>query len=157
MFVIILGNENSIKFPIQKKMRKVHILFLLCLTLLCSCATGKYNISKTIWYNTSPVEKDGKKGTVVTSLYFISDDTVDIYNSVIVDSTLVVTPFKIAKGTYSTSGNPKKEAKISITAENLNKEKVVYKGAFHKNEAMILVSQDSITKLYGKLPNTKLP
>ena len=125
--------------------------------LLSSCASHNYNLSKTIWYNTSPVEKDGEKGTVVTSLYFLSADTVDIYSSVIIDSALVVTPFKIAKGVYSTSGNPKKEAKISITAENLNKEELVYKGAFHKNKAMILVSQDSIAKLYGKLPNTKLP
>jgi len=122
---------------------------------LSNCAT--YKLDKTIWYTISPAEKDGKKGSVVTSLYFVSADTVDIYSSVIVDSVLVVTPFKMAKGIYSSLGNPKKEAKISIKAENLNKEEVEYKGAFHKNEAMILVSQDSIAKLYRKLPNTKLP
>jgi hypothetical protein len=130
---------------------------VLCLVLLCSCATHNYNLSKTIWYNTSPAEKDGVKGIVVTSLYFTSDSAVDIYSSVIVDTNLVVKPFKIAQGIYSTLGNPKKEAKISVTAVNLNKETVEYKGEFHKDKAMILVSQDSIAKLYGKLPKTTLP
>jgi hypothetical protein len=136
---------------------KKFTLFLFTLALFCSCATHNYNLSKTIWYNTSPAENDGVKGTVVTSLYFVSDSAVDIYSSVMVDTNLVVTPFKIAKGAYSVSGNPKKEAKISITAENLTKEAVKYNGEFYKDKAMILVSQDTIAKLYGKLPNTKLP
>jgi hypothetical protein len=114
-------------------------------------------LDKTVWYNLSPVEKNGVKGSVVTSLYFLSDSIVDIYSSVIVDTNVVVKPFKIAAGSYLVSGNPKKEAQISITAENLQKETVKYRGAFHKTEAMILVSQDSITKVYGKLLNTKLP
>jgi hypothetical protein len=134
---------------------KKNIYFTLVLFLLSSCAS--YKLDKTIWYNQSPAEKDGVRGTVVTSLYFISDSNVDVYSSVVVDTNIVVTPFKIAKGTYSISGNPTKEAKISITTENLDKETIKYNGEFHKDKAMILVSQDSIAKLYGKLPNTKLP
>ena len=136
-------------------MKPFYIIMILCLVLLCSCAT--YKLDKTVWYNTSLTEKDGEKGTVVTSLHFQSASIVDIYSSVIVGTNIIVKPFKIAAGNYSVAGNPKKEAKISITAENLNKETVKYNGAFHKTEAMILVSQDSITKVYGKLLNTKLP
>ena len=137
-------------------MKKTYIFVVLGLALLCSCAHN-YNLSRTIWYNTSPVEKDGVRGTVVRSLYFVSADTVDIFSSVVVDTTLVVTPFKIARGSYFTSGNPRKEATISITAVNLNQETVEYRGQFHRDRAMILVSQDSIARLYGKLPNTRLP
>jgi len=136
-------------------MKHTYSLIILYLILLSSCST--YKLDKTVWYNTSPVEKDGEKGIVVTSLYFVSPDTVDIYSSVLVDTNLVVTPFKIAKGTYSTTGNPKKEGKVSIIAIDLNNENVVYHGQYHKNKAMLLVSQDSIVKLFGKLPNTKLP
>lgn len=123
--------------------------------LFSSCAS--YKLDKSVWYNLSLVEKDGVKGDMTTSLYFLSADTVDIYTSVMVDTTLVVKPFKYASGTYSVSGNPKKEAKINITAVTLDKKTVKYSGAFHKAEAMILVSQDSISKVYGILPKTKLP
>jgi hypothetical protein len=136
-------------------MKKLQIIIVLGFILLSSCAT--YKLDKTVWYNLSPAEKDGVKGSVVTSLHFLSDKDVDIFSSVIVDTNVVVKPYKIAEGSYSVSGNPKKEAQIKITAETLQKENVKYNGTFHKVEAMILVSQDSITKVYGKMPNTKLP
>jgi hypothetical protein len=122
-----------------------------------SILNSNSKLSKSIWYNTSSAEKDGVHGTVVTSLYFLTDDTVDIYSSVVVDAELVVTPFKIAEGTYFVYGNPKKEAHILIRAIKLDREHIVYRGAFHRNKAMILVSQDSIPKLYGRLPKTRLP
>jgi hypothetical protein len=137
-------------------MNKRYLFILLGLTLLYSCSTPAY-LSKTVWYSLSPAEKDGVKGSVMTSLYFLSDSSVDIYSSVIVDTNVIVKPFKIAAGNYLVSGNPKKEAQISITAKTLKKETVKYNGAFHKTEAMILVSQDSIPKVYGKLPNIKIP
>lgn len=136
-------------------MNKKCILIILGAVLLSSCAS--YKLEKSIWYNPSLVEKDGVKGILTTSLYFLSADTVDIYSSVMVDTILVVKPFKYASGTYSISGNPKKEAKISIKAVTIDKNTVEYSGAYHKAEAMILVSQDSISKVYGKLPNSKLP
>jgi hypothetical protein len=139
-------------------MKIFNIFIVSCLILLCSCATHSYNLSKTIWYNLSPAEKDGVKGNVVTSLHFISDSIVDIYNSVLVDTNLVVSPYIYAAGKYSTLGNPKKEAKITVSAVTLQKDTVSYNGIFYmKDNAMFLVSQDSINKAYIKLPNTKLP
>jgi hypothetical protein len=144
------------KFKSDRIMKNsVFITLTVCL-LFCGCSKQNY-LSKSIWYNTSPAEKDGVQGTVVTSLYFVASDTVDIYSSVIVDSNLEVAPFKIAEGTYSVSGNPKKEAQVSITAVDINQKEVKYNGAYHKNKAMVLVTQDSIPKLFGKLPKTKLP
>jgi hypothetical protein len=138
-------------------MKKLQVFTVLSLILFCGCATHNYNLSKTVWYNLSPAEKDGEKGIVVTSLYFLSTDTVDIYNSVIVDTTVVIKPFKYAAGTYSTSGNPKKEAKISITANTLQKEILKYNGIYQKADVMFLVLQDSVQMPFIVYPNVKLP
>ncbi len=140
----------------DKEMKNKILIALTACLVLCGCASRNH-LSKSIWYNASPVENEGVKGTVVTSLYFVAADTVDIYSSVVVDSNLEVTPFKIAEGTYTVSGNPKKEAQVSITAVDINRKEITYRGSYHKNKAMVLVSQDSIPKLFGKLPKTKLP
>jgi hypothetical protein len=132
-------------------MKKHQILIVLGLILLCSCGSHNYNLSKTVWYTLSPAENNGVKGNMVTSLYFMSDSIVDIYSSVLVDTTLLVKPFKHATGTYSIAGN-----KISVTAVTLSKETVKYSGAYQK-DALILVSQDSIIKAYAKIPDVKLP
>jgi hypothetical protein len=137
-------------------MKRYVLMLLGGLLIMSSCATN-YSLSKSVWYNTSPVEKDGIQGTIVTSLYFVAADTVNIYSSVIVGSNLEVTPFKIAEGTYSVSGNPQKEAQLSITAVDINQNEINYQGAYYKNTAMILVSPGSNPKLFGKLPKTKLP
>jgi hypothetical protein len=135
-------------------MVKKLLFFMFGLILLSSCAT--YKLDKAIWFNLSPAEKEGVKGTVVTSLYFTSDKTVDIYSSVKVDTALVVKPFKWAKGAYSVSGNPKKEANLSITAINLRNDTVKYSGIYQKDETMFLVS-DSIVNVFHKMPYVKLP
>lgn len=139
---------------IMKKKTIIVVIGILC--LVTSCATN-YNLDKTIWYNTDLVEKDGVTAMVTTSLYFMSPDTIDIYSSVMIDSVLVVTPFKIAKGTYTISGNPRKEGRISITTKKIDTGNLEYNGVFHKNKAMILVTQDSIAKLYKRMPNITLP
>ena len=117
-------------------------LFIILGFIISSCAT--YKLDKTVWYNLSPAEKDGVKGNVVTSLYFLSDKTVDIYNSVIVDTNVVVTPYKVAAGSYNVSGNPKKEAQISITAKTLQKETIKYKNRPHKTTSSNYPRQTSL-------------
>ena len=115
--------------------------------VLCSCAS--YKLEKTVWSSISGAEKDGKRGSVITNLVFKSSEDVDIFNAVVVDNSFVVTPFKYAEGKYIVSGNPKKEASIEINASNIQNEKINYKGVYHKKDAMILISQDSIPYLYG--------
>ncbi len=134
---------------------KKSIFIAIAACFMCSCAT--YKLDKTVWYTTSMVEKDGINAMITTSLYFMSSNTIDIYSSVMVDTNLVVKPFKIAEGTYTTSGNPRKEGKISITAQDLNAENLEYNGVFHKDEAMVLITPDSIAKLYKRMPNITLP
>ena len=117
-----------------------------------SCSTVS-TLDKTVWYNTSLVEKDGTEAMMITSLHFLSADTVDIYNSVRNDSLMIVKPFKYASGTYSVQKNQKKETGIKIEANTIDGKSIVYEGAYHKSDAMYLTSPESVTKVFGKLKN----
>lgn len=127
-------------------MKKVLISLLLAF-IMCSCAS--YKLEKTVWSAASVTNDEGKKSTIITNLYFRSTEDVDIYSAVVVDTSIVVTPYKYAECKYRVSGNPRKEAKVDITGSDLQKQSVSYKGVYHKTDAMILISQDSIPYLFG--------
>ncbi len=135
-------------------MKKIQLLTLLGVICLCSCST--YNLSKSVWSNMSLLEKDGKNVDLTTSLYFVSDNQIEIYSSVVSDTTFVVRPFKYAEGNYNVTGNPKKEAKIQINTTTIDKQTLNYVGAYRKDDGMVLLSQDSIVKVFFKLPNVTL-
>lgn len=140
-----------------EKYRMKKICFTLIGVFLClmsSCNTAS-TLDKTIWYNTSLVEDNGTKAMMVTSLYFLSADTVDIYNSVRNDSLMIVSPFKYASGTYSVQKN-KQETEIKIEAKTIDGRNILYEGAYHKSDAMYLTSPDSVIKVFGKLKNITL-
>ncbi|MBR1512835.1 MAG: hypothetical protein IJ622_00925 [Bacteroidales bacterium] len=134
-------------------MKKIFIISSLAL-LLCSCAS--YKLEKTVWSTVSAAEKDGERGTVITSLLFRSPEDVDIYNAVVVDKEVVVSPFKFAEGKYVVSGNPRKEAKIEIKGSNIQSQSIYYRGAYHKSDAMFLISQDSIPYIFGIQKNIEI-
>lgn len=124
--------------------------------LFCACSSQKYSLSKTIWFNFSPAEKDGKKGSVVTSLYFTSESTVDIYSSVVVDTMVLVKPFMWAKGKYSTLESSRQGTDLSIEAITLKKDTILYQGMYQKDKTMILVS-DSVANVFNIMPDVQLP
>ena len=134
-------------------MKKYFIISMLAI-IMCSCAS--YKLEKTVWSTVSGAEKDGERGTVITSLLFRSPEDVDIYSAVVVDKEVVVTPFKFAEGKYVVSGNPRKEAEIEITGNNIQNQSINYKGVFHKTDAMFLISQDSIPYIFGIQKNLKI-
>jgi len=134
-------------------MKKYFVIIMLAI-IMCSCAS--YKLENTVWSTVSAAEKDGERGTVVTSLLFRSSEDVDVYTAVVVDKDVVVTPFKYAEGKYVVSGNPKKEAEIEITGNNIQNQKIHYKGAYRKTDAMFLISQDSIPYIFGIQKNLKI-
>ena len=133
-------------------MKKTFFL-MLPLLFLCNCAT--YKLSESIWYNLSFVEKDEQKADLTTSLHFVSDNQVEIFSSVVSDTAMIVSPFKYAEGKYSVSGNPKKQAEIKINAKTINNKDLNLIGAYRKNDAMILMTKDSVVKVYYKLEKVK--
>lgn len=126
-------------------MKKLFITIVLAFFMF-SCAS--YKLTKTVWSTVSGAEKDGERGTVITSLYFKTQEDVDIYNAVVVDTNIVVFPFKFAEGKYTVSGNPKKEADLKIVGKNINNDSIEYKGAYYKKDVMLLISNDSIPYIY---------
>lgn len=134
-------------------MRNLYVVLLVL--FLTSC--GSYNLSKSVWTNISPVEKDGVHGTMVTSMYFVSDSLVDTYKSVWVDTIVVVEPYLYSKGIYLTKKLSNKASEITISSETIDGKTDLYKGEYNKGESMILLTTDSLPKLYGRIPNVKLP
>lgn len=124
------------------------LLFYSLLALVLSSCAG-YKLEKTVWTTLSGFEKDGERATLITSLLFRSSEKVDIYNAVVVDTNIVVTPFKYAECKYKLLGTTKKKTKIEIEGKDIKQQSVQFTGKCDKNE-MLLLSQDSLLYLYVK-------
>lgn len=131
---------------------KNFIWISLILILTCGCSTPK--MTSSIWCTAEPVQNKGQEGLRVTSLHMLEDGKVNIYQSVIADSSLVVAPFLFAKGTYNITGNTKKEASISLSGKNLNQKEFNWFGIIDlKKESMLLNEADSSANIYFKYGN----
>ena len=123
--------------------------------LLSACVQQSY-LPKSVWINVVETQASAEQAALITSLEFKTDKDVDIYHSVANEEGIAVTPFKYAKGTYITKGNPKKEAIIEIAVKSIEGDSLKYKGVYRKNKAIILESEEHIVKAYGK-SSLKLP
>lgn len=123
---------------------------------MISCASVK-NLNKTVWSGPTSFEKDGQQGNIITSLYFTSDSSVVVYKSVLIDTVLVVKPFKYAQGEYQILNKSKKDLKIKIIGDDIQGQSITYEGFCYDGNAMILVSQDNEPIILGKNNEIKLP
>lgn len=114
-----------------------------------------YKLSGSIWANASHVEKDGMQGDLVRVLNFKSIDSIDYYCFVKTDTGMLVSPFKYAGGVYAQSGNPRKEANIAMRLTGINGEVLPFHGLYHKADAMMLISNDSVIRVFGRWKNDK--
>ena len=131
---------------------KNFILSALILILTCGCSTPK--MSNSIWCTMEPVQNRSQEGLRITSLYMFENGNVDVFQSIVADSSLVVAPFLFAKGTYNISGDMKKEATISINGTDKNRQKFSMTGLIDlKKKSMLLIDNDSTANLYYKYGN----
>lgn len=131
---------------------KKTIFFMLTAAMLSSCTTPK--LANTVWQTISPVSNGTDQGLLVSSIHFRQDGDVNFYNAIIADSSLVVAPYKFAKGTYMVNGNLRKEANIKINASTLQQDSLTYSGLINiKKNSMLLVRSDSTTLFYSKNNN----
>ena len=131
---------------------KNFIWIALILILTCGCSTPK--MTSSIWCTAEPVQNKGQEGLRITSLHMLEDGKVDIYQSVIADSNLVVAPFLFAKGTYNITGNTKKEATISVNGKTIKQKNFNWVGIIDlKKESMLLNEADSTANVYFKYGN----
>lgn len=128
------------------------ILSALILIITCGCSTPK--MTNSIWCTLEPVQNRDQEGLRITSLYMFEDGNVDVFQSIMTDSNLVVAPFLFAKGTYNISGDMKKEAAISFNGINKNHQPFNWSGIIDlKKKSMLLIGNDSISSLYYKYGN----
>lgn len=134
---------------------KIKILYLILPLAFIFSGCANYNLNQSIWINTSMVENNGVKGDLIRVLYFKTVDSVDYYCSVSADTGMIVSPFKYADGAYAQSGNPRKEANVVMKLTNVKGESLPFHGVYHKADAMILMSNDTVVRVFGRLKNKK--
>lgn len=132
---------------------KILYLFLSLAFLFSGCAN--YNLNQSVWVNTSFVENSGARGNLMRVLYFKTVDSVDYYCLVSADTGMIVSPFKYANGAYAQSGNPRKEANVVMKLTSIKGEPLPFHGKYHKDDAMILMSNDTVVRVFGRLKNKK--
>lgn len=134
---------------------KIKILYLTVVSMLIFSGCVNYNLNQSIWVNTSFVENGGVQGDLVRILHFRTVDSVDYYCSVSADTGMIVSPFKYADGAYAQSGNPRKEANVVMKLTSIKGESLPFYGMYHKDDAMILMSNDTVVRVFGRLKNKK--
>lgn len=132
------------------------ILTVLILFLTSGCSTLR--MTDSIWCTMDPVQNRDQDGLRITSIYMFEDGKIDVYQSIMADSSLAVAPFIIAKGTYAITGNTNKEASISLNGINKNHKEFNWSGIIDlKKKSMLLIDNDSTATLYYKYGNLIIP
>lgn len=136
------------------KQIKLIIVILSFGFMLASCASPNY-LNKTVWVNTTPVEKEGIKGNILTSAYFWDKKTVSFYTAVEKDGEIIVQPVLYALGKYKCQGKLENGAKVTTHLQTTENESISYEGVLIP-EGMVLISQDSIAKGYSIIKDLKI-
>ena len=139
-------------------MKKTLTVFLLAF-IMCSCASMKsgINFEKSVWSGPTVIENDNSTQNIVTSLYFKSSEDVDIYKAVVLDTSIVVKPFKYAIGKYTIVNKSKKDLKLKISGKDIQGQPISYDGFCYDGEAMLLVPQNGAPIVLGKNKEIRLP
>lgn len=136
-------------------MKKTTVILLFPILCLIGCKSN--NLSNSMWYNATIVNNDGTWGTVVTSMYFF-DDTVYTFNGVVVDDSVVISPYLYAVGKYTCKKTEKNIYNIQMDGKTNTGEPYQYSGQMNmKDLVMRLYFQGQKTnETYICDPNVKL-
>lgn len=133
------------------------ILSLLAtILLLWSCGTSRLaqsQISQSAWISASPGVVNGVKGTVMMTLFFTSDTDVKVMVSVQSGENVIVKPFEYARGIYTIDNTVKKGNGIILNMKDIQGKVLTMKGICKKGKALVLISNDDVTRLFGRIKN----
>ncbi len=132
---------------------KKSIFIAIAACFLCSCASLK--LSDTVWFNVAPAELDGEQVKIVSSVYFLDEETIAFNESIMQDDSVIIAPYFVAHGTYSCKRETNKRFVIDINAHEVAGDSIQYNGVIVP-EGMILVSSDSIMTPYRLASNLTL-
>ena len=123
-------------------------LFVMAALFSYACSHTNH-LQKTVWISVSQVEEN-KSTALISTLEFVTDSNVDIYNAVTDDTKTLVKPYVYAKGSYELIDRGSKEMEISIKAESIDGKPLNYRGLYRKNKAIVLENENKTINLYGK-------
>lgn len=148
-------SSNLINYEIM--MKKVLVL-LTTLLVLCSCGTTKLTqkqITQSAWISASPSEVNGIEGTVMMTLLFSSETDVIVMVSVQSEDNLIVKPFEYARGTYAIDETNKNGNGLILNLKDIQGNPYFMKGTCEKGQALVLISNDNVTRLFGRIKDFK--
>lgn len=125
---------------------------------LWGCGSTKITqeqITKSAWISASPAVVDDVEGTVMMTLLFSSDKDVRVMVSVQSVDELLVKPYEYARGTYVFEKDAKEGDKITLTLKDIQGKDLSMKGKFEKGAALVLISSDKVTRLFGRIKDYK--
>ena len=137
---------------------KKYLLFLAALITLCSCGTTRLvqkQVTQSAWITVSPGEVDGVTGDVMMALFFTTDKDVKIMVSVQSEDQLIVQPFEFARGTYTIDNTTKKGNGIILNLKTIQGKPLEMKGTYEKGDALVLISDDEVTRMFAKIKDVK--
>lgn len=138
-------------------MKKVLILLAAVLTLW-SCGTTRLaqsQVTQSAWISASAGEVDGVEGAVMMTLLFTSDKDVKVMVSVQSGDQVIVKPYEYARGTYSINNSTKNGNGLTLNMKDIQGKDLTMKGTCEKGKALVLVSNDNVTRLFGRIKDFK--
>lgn len=138
-------------------MKKVLILLAAVLTLW-SCGTSRLaqsQVSQSAWVSASPGTVDGVEGNVIMTLVFTSDTDVKVVVAVQSDDQLIVKPYEYARGTYAIDNTVKNGNGLTLNLKTIEGKDLTMKGTCEKGKALVLITNDNVTRLFGRIKDFK--
>lgn len=129
---------------------------LVTILLLWSCGTSRLaqsQISQSAWISASPGVVNEVKGTVMMTLFFTSDTDVKVMVSVQSGEKVIVKPFEYARGIYTIDNTVKKGNGIILNLKDIQGKVLTMRGICEKGKALVLISNDDVTRLFGRIKN----
>lgn len=138
-------------------MRKILILLAIVLAIW-SCGTARLTqnqISKSAWISASPGIVDGVEGNVMMAIFFTSEKDVKVMVSVKSGDNYIVEPYEYARGIYIIDDSINKGNGIKLDLKDIQGKPLIMKGTCAKGKAMLLITNDNVTRLFGKINDVK--
>lgn len=138
-------------------MKKVLILLAALLTL-CSCGTSRLaqsQVTQSAWVSVSSGTVDGVEGNVIMTLVFTSDTDVKVLVAVQSGDQVIVSPYEYARGTYAIDNTVKNGNGLTLKLKTIEGKDLAMKGTYEKGKALVLITNDNVTRLFGRIKDFK--
>lgn len=89
------------------------------------------------------------------TLVFTSDTDVKVVVAVQSDDQLIVKPYEYARGTYAIDNTVKNGNGLTLNLKTIEGKDLTMKGTCEKGKALVLITNDNVTRLFGRIKDFK--